>query len=221
MIEEWLLAAIENMFVGFLFTIVSIKHLRVYRRNRLRETLLLANFFLFAGITMLVLGYFEFILQTRRKYFPPTYNLIIDILTFVFSLMLLAFLVSFIELGNIGKMITVAAVVLFPIFTFYGYSYYAGIVMSAALLVIVIVLFLYIYKLNGSIKALTFALGLTLYVISRLFTQQPMPLFLISPILVVSGGVIIFLGQMDLLTRRKMEKPVAWISKIEEKFEVR
>ncbi len=220
-LEEWLLAAIENLFVGILFTIISIKHLLGYQRNKLRETLLLALFFLFAGMTMIVLGSFEFILQARRAQFPPIHNLTIDILTYAFSLMLLAFLVSFIELGNIGKMIIVVAIAIFPIFIFYGYSYHAGMIMSAALLLIVIVLFLYIYKLNGSIKAFTFALGLTLYIVSRIFSPLPMPLFIISPILVISGGFIIFLGQMDLLTRRRVERPVAWISKLEEKFEVR
>ena len=217
--EEWLLPAITNLYIGTLFIILTLKFINHYRKMRVMETLFLIAFFGLSSLTSIIVGIIEIIYKTRRFDFNPLFNIMLDTLIISYLLILLLFPIILLEEKSFGVVygIILGAIILI------SFVLQNPLILRGAILIIafygVSFVFLYIYLINKSIKAITFSLGLITLGTGLALANQPPPIVYLALFLGALGSTIIFVGQIVAPKVRTARQQ--WISKLRDKIEVR
>jgi len=217
--EEWLYPAITNLYLSILFLILGIRLINHYRKNKLIETVFLSAFFNLSGLTALIIGIYEIVFQTSRYDLNPLVNAVLDILIISYLFILLIFPIVLLEekafIGVYGLLI---GVIIILSVTLKNPLLLRGAILITAFYGVAIV-FLYIYSLNRSLKALTFSIGLITLGTGLVLASQPPPILYLALFLGGLGATIIFIGQ--IIAPRFRVSQQQWISRLKDKVEVR
>ncbi len=211
--DPYMIAGVGNIIIATLLFILSIRHMKIYIKGRMVETLLVFIFDFTIALTSGSIGIFEIINQVRRADMPPGFNMVWDLMVVAQGLTLMLLGIRMLE-WKIGQLIPLGFLIS-DILTMTLFPQFWSIVRSLTFgigAIVSVIIFMFIYSINKSIKSLSFALGIFLLSFGSLFVYTEPPIFYIAMSLLVLGAVIIFMGNFAF--ERKKPRTTFWIEEI-------
>lgn len=211
--DPYMVAGIGNIIIAILFFILSTRHIKIFMKGKLTETLIVFVFDITIALTSGSVGIFEIINQVRRADMPAEFNMVWDFMVVIQGLMLMLLGIRMLE-WKIGHIIPVLFVIGDLISMIY-FPQYWSIVRSLTFAIgaiIAVFLFMFIYTINKSIKSLSFAIGIFLLSFGSLFIYAESLVFYIAMGMLVSGALVIFLGNFAF--KKGKQRTTFWIEKI-------